>query len=1014
MPSLRPLAFACLLVAVALQAAEPALISGPRPVGTGADGIFRMIGGDFDGDGKRDLFGVQREWIVVYPGRGDGTFGEPVPSWGVPRDEFLTTADVNGDGTLDVVFGGDRLGGVHVYLNNGYGHFDTIVALDAGTSGPVAAGDFTGDGKVDVLTHTSEVYAAGGKITVFPGDGSGNFGSAVTTAVTSAVFTARAIAAGDVNKDGKLDVMAGSNEAATLWYGDGDGTFTASAAQFDGGTDVALADFNRDGRLDVAHIGAYSNHVTVGLANGDGTFTAGRWMTAYQSNDLSAADMNGDGTPDLVTSAILGSKVSILLGRGDGTFAAPRIFLGGPGAHRHDVGDYDGDGKLDVAESDYEDEGAISLLFGNGDGSLDAHETYRARVGIPETDENPAPHGLRLADVTGDGKLDAITTSNSETTSDREITVLPGLGGGRFGVPLQTATGIAASDVDGHVVEDFDRDGKRDVVFAARTFVFFAGNGDGTFRRSTESGTNPAGLGDHLFASDFTMDGKLDLLVVGSYPSVYPGDGAGGFGAPITGAFHPSALGAAIADVDGDGAMDLVYNDRVLVNDRTGRFHLRSFGSDDRDYELAGVADLNEDGLADVITQTFTGSLRVRLNKGEGTFEPATTFEFTHEFAGGRGGGAPTAWADIDGDTDVDLVFGTAVLLGDGEGSFEGFDELRFAGTPTHIALADVDGNGSIDITGIERDSGTLDVILTRRKPGLDVPTTLTLTPSQDAPFFSQEVEYIAQVTGGSTWRLGGAVRFDVDGKIAGIAALDREGKARFLRKHPVGPHAVTATYLPNHLHVSSSARVQHHVTRAKMQMYVDPPDNPMYLGEPFAIYYSVYPRHLSSVLTYPTGTVTFRSGSTVLGTTPPSWLTARTVVDGLPVGKHVVIADYSGDDNYEPTLTAWEQVVQLWPPALNFSVSPAAEALGGQPVTMTVLLTDTATGTMTFFDRDTELGTVPVAGGRATFTTTSLQAGSHELYATYSGDEKWGPHRTRTIRFHVSMTKRRAAGKGR
>jgi hypothetical protein len=292
------------------------------------------------------------------------------------------------------------------------------------------------------------------------------------------------VVAADFNGDGKPDFAAASPFATTsttlgVYLGNGDGTFqgqiSTSVAQNTGA--IAAADLNADGKADVATV--YTNctennttclpgDVAVLIGNGDGTFqSAVEYTTGLQPEYLTIGDFNGDGKPDLATSNLGSSTISILLNNGNGTFQTHVDYPTGLSPTNIISGDFNGDGKLDLVT---QTQTGISLLLGNGDG------TFR-----PHLDDTVAPTtgiiSLAAGDYNGDGKLDLALT----TPGGSQVLVLLGNGDGTFQTPITSA---GSGGVLG--VGDFNGDGKPDLIITpqyAGSATVLLGNGDGTFRQ---------------------------------------------------------------------------------------------------------------------------------------------------------------------------------------------------------------------------------------------------------------------------------------------------------------------------------------------------------------------------------------------------------------------------------------------------------------------------------------------------------------------------------------------------
>lgn len=304
---------------------------------------------------------------------------------------------------------------------------------------------------------------------------------------------------------------------------------------------VVSADFNEDGRLDLATANSNST-VSVLLGNTDGTFQqAQNFATGFNPLSLAVGDFNEDGELDLATADAVG--VCTLLGNGNGTFQAPvdHGFNGSPSSVA--VGDFNGDGHLDLAGtsnvyyppyySGYPGtySGYANVLLGTGTGSFAAPVSSYLGYGYHMS--------ATVADFNGDGKHDFATVNNYSSLS-----VLLGNTAG-FGPPTSFATGSSPQAV---TVGDFTGDGILDLAAAG----ILAGNGNGTFQTISQL-PGPAALAP----ADFNADGKLDLVTVGngSIVSVMLETGDGTFRPPIDVA--TGAMGVAVGDFNGDGRPDV-------------------------------------------------------------------------------------------------------------------------------------------------------------------------------------------------------------------------------------------------------------------------------------------------------------------------------------------------------------------------------------------------------------------------------------------------------------------------
>jgi len=372
--------------------------------------------------------------------------------------------DFNGDGKPDLAVAnagnaatGDD-GNVSILLGNGDGTFQAALDVAAGKNPfSIAVGDFNGDGRPDIVVANNGINPAGGwlagTVSVLLGNGDGTFRAHVDYATGTGPDS---VAVGDFNGDHALDlaVMAPAAHVVDVLLGNGDGTFQphvdylAAGYYVDPGyRKVAVADFNQDGKADLAVAGGFSGGV-VGIleGNGDGTFhpAVGYDPVGAFGESVAAGDFNGDGKLDLVvTFAKHGnptfSGVSVLLGNGAGTFSHASTLAtvpAGCGAGAPFVADFDGDGKLDVAligggaEHDglclFGGGGAILFFKGNGDGTF------------PPPASLTTSSAWNLAaiadDLDGKKTPDLVTVNGSVVHSDNTVSVLLNSTGADFSI----------------------------------------------------------------------------------------------------------------------------------------------------------------------------------------------------------------------------------------------------------------------------------------------------------------------------------------------------------------------------------------------------------------------------------------------------------------------------------------------------------------------------------------------------------------------------------------------------
>ncbi|HEV2395738.1 MAG TPA: FG-GAP-like repeat-containing protein [Candidatus Sulfotelmatobacter sp.] len=608
--------------------------------------------------------------VSILLGNGDGTF-QPQVTYSVGTlPASIVTSDFNSDGKLDLAVVNLFDNNISILLGNGDGTFQPTVNYSVSLQASYFAlpslvlGDFNGDGKTDLAVAGSNA------IFVLLGNGNGTFQSALQS---TCLCTTSAAAAGDFNGDGKLDLVVFGGQGTEVFLGVGDGTFYLNASYGTAGTGgIAVADLNGDGKLDLiipqddASFNYFGSSFAVQLGNGDGTFqTPSFYGTGFTPMGLVLADFNGDGKRDVAFAdagcgppcvAKTAGAVSMVLGLGDGTFVGATEYsnIGPPNLSENALlsADFANSSDLDIAIAE-SSQSAVGVLLGNGAGTFQPVTSFSTAQ---------STSAIAAGDLSNSGHLDMVATNAPCTNTicpPGTVSVLLGNGDGTFQTHVDYATGVQPWGV---ALGSFRNNGPLDIAvsnYGASNVSILLGNGDGTFQSQVvyAVGQNP----EQIAVGDFNNDGNLDLAVatLGSGASILLGNGDGTFKSQIS--YGPGARGIIAADFNGDGILDLALANTidsfvvVLLGNGDGTFQppvSTSFSG----VSLA-AADFNGDGKLDLaVAAPFTYAALLAIGNGDGTFQAPIAYRLTTSSAFGltvgdfNGDGLPD-WAEVDTNT---------------------------------------------------------------------------------------------------------------------------------------------------------------------------------------------------------------------------------------------------------------------------------------------------------------------------------------------------------------------------
>lgn len=331
----------------------------------------------------------------------------------------LAVADIIGDRESDLIVANQGSASFSILRGLGNGFFQPFTTEDTGISPTaLALGDFNQDGRLDLAVATF----GSNNVDIFLGNGYGNFRFFGSLAAPGA----SAIAEADFNGDGKLDlaVVATSSNSVSIFLGNGNGTFLPffTSAVGDRPVSIATADFNGDGRFDLAVANMASNNVSILLGTGTGIFLAARNFSAGQFPAYVAlADFDGNGTIDIAVANATGfsaGSISLLLGLGNGAFASPSTFAAGSNPSFLVAGDFNLDGKVDLAVANT-GSNTISIFLGAGNGFF---------VRPIDFVTGSAPAWISVVDLNADGRPDLLV-ANSRSNTVSVLINYTGVGG---------------------------------------------------------------------------------------------------------------------------------------------------------------------------------------------------------------------------------------------------------------------------------------------------------------------------------------------------------------------------------------------------------------------------------------------------------------------------------------------------------------------------------------------------------------------------------------------------------
>ncbi|UOQ52318.1 FG-GAP-like repeat-containing protein [Hymenobacter cellulosivorans] len=701
------------------------------------------------------------QFTTAVNGDGSGNFsaGSTLTPSGVGTG--IATGDLDGDGDLDLVTSNPTFGTVETRLNTGTNTavFGTLRSIPVGiTPGALALADVDGDADLDLLvanagSNTVSVRLNGGNNS---GSNTGIFSGSQTVTVGA---SPQSLAVGDIDGDGDLDLLTGSRTNGTVSIRLNGGSNTGSnTGIFSGMRDIivaaeisalALGDIDADGDLDLLANSANGNTVIVSLNTGinTGTYTfrqnveVGRYPAG-----LALGDIDGDGDLDLLTSNSGSSSVSVSINSSGGFFSLSQTVPVGatPGALA--LADVDADSDLDLicadASSAAGTTGTVVVRL-NGGSAAGSNTGQFANGFVASVGRTPA--ALTLGDVDGDQDVDLLTSNTGSNSVSVRLNQPPPpaitafspsaaaagstvtltgayLSGatltvGGLAVPVQSNTStsltfIVPSGASPAPLVVTNAYGSTSTT--AFTVLFRA-----TATTPTSNGRNVPRSGAQVqvtFSEPVTTASASNIRLLASQSSGRKSGAATTAGSVLTFApnsgFKPGevlsvSVPPTVLSAGGIGASSRVFQ-FTTVAEGSGRANFQP-GTDpvvnDTPHEIT-LADVDGDGDLDLLTADYGSGngngAGVLLNSGDGTFNRSSYYDIG-TFGSPAGVIGVTA-ADVDNDGDLDMITANAntntatVLLNDGRGHFATHTICNLGGSPRRISFADLDGDGDLDL----------------------------------------------------------------------------------------------------------------------------------------------------------------------------------------------------------------------------------------------------------------------------------------------------------------------------
>ena len=675
--------------------------------------------GDLNGDGAMDIVqGNNGQPTKIFFNDGMGGLEAGVPIGGAYWTTSIALGDMNDDGALDIVQGNGCQYQSQwvcqqslVYLNDGHGLFSTTVPFASTAYGveKLALGDMNNDKHLDIVAISRLTNTL-----IFLNSAHGGW-----TETTFGTQLDEAVATGDLDDDGWLDIAAGGY----VYWNQRNGTFISMTVY---GTDwtssIAVGDLNNDGLLDFVRessCGSGCGYGTKVYWNiGNRQFVSQSLWSSYHAMAVDLGDMNGD------------SLLDIVVGNGNGPFVEPGIVYWNDVTHGFTSTTHFGESAVSnaIAVADFNADGALDIVRAMSDygpsGRLQAQSAIYWNSGISGfvpvySFDNwyfkyvTAWMETAVGDVNGDNLLDLVYCC---AKPEYGTAVYLGDGTGGLTRTLFLESGDPYAPYRGLAIGDLDADGVLDVV--NRNKVFW-NDGAGVFTRTHTTILDIFDETSSVALGDMNGDGTLD--VVSGYrcyyyyshcrPStIFLNDGAHGFTQVITlSVEYTQTKSFAIADLNGDGALDIVqgnYDQPTIIywnNGHAGFSHIDLLSGANKTTSVA-VGDLNGDGAPDIVQGNWVQPSIIYQNDGAGVFSAISSIAANRT--------SDIELADLNGDGTLDVIQSdigyeragvfianpSLIYWNNGAGQLSAPATLGDGKRTGSVAAGDFNGDGALDV----------------------------------------------------------------------------------------------------------------------------------------------------------------------------------------------------------------------------------------------------------------------------------------------------------------------------